>query len=223
MNPSEGRLVVSGTVASLANVTTSLLIAPHVPDAVVKMKGTDRRVVMMGLGAVLISVLLGSAFAIGPGGPLPSPLDAYVTDWFTQTGTMSDSGLNDQVVEFTVREANVTTVVVRLTWTDDERVNPLGRRDDTLTMRVEGPSVSGLEEEVSGTSGDLELRFNVATVPSDDDANNIGDYMDENGTGDWRVTVSVLPAGFRDTGNDWAVSLQYTYYTGRLIDNPEVV
>jgi hypothetical protein len=187
------------------------------------MEGKDRRVLMMGLGAVLVSVLLGSAFALGPGGPLPNPLDDYVADWYTQTGTASDSGLNDQVVDFTIGEANVTSVVVRLTWTDDERVNPLGRRDDTLTMRVEGPPGSEAEDEVTGTSGDLELRFTMAPVPTDDDAGNIGEYLDESGTGDWRVTVSVLPAGFRDTGNDWAVSMQYTYYAGRLIDNPEVV
>jgi hypothetical protein len=183
----------------------------------------DRRVGIIGFVAVAVSVLLGSAFALGPGGPLPSPLDDYIADWSTQTGTMSDSGTNDQVVSFDIRSNNVTRVVVRLTWSDDEFLNPIGRRDDTLTMRIEGPAGVAVDDQVSGTSGDLELRFDLAEVPTDDDAGHIGDYLDENGTGEWRVTVSVLPAGLRDTGNDWAISFSYTYYTGRLIDNPEVV
>ena len=49
------------------------------------------------------------------------------------------------------------------------------------------------------------------------------DYMDESATGEWSVTVSVLAAGLRDTGNDWSVSFRYTYYSGRLVENPEVV
>ena len=178
---------------------------------------------MLGGLAVVISVVLGSTLALGPGGPLPPPLDEFIVDWSTQTGTMSDSGADDQVVSFSVRDPNVTRVVVRLTWTDDERLNPLGRRDDTLTLLVEGPGDSGAEDQVTGTSGDLELRFDLADVPTDTDAGNVGEYLDEAGTGEWRVTVSVLPAGLRDTGNDWAVSLTYTYYSGRLIDNPGVV
>ncbi|NIP34284.1 MAG: hypothetical protein GWN18_05080, partial [Thermoplasmata archaeon] len=86
---------------------------------------------------------------------------------------------------------------------DDELLNPLGRRDDTLTLRVEGPA--GLvDDQVSGTSGDLQLVFDLADVPTDTDAANIGDYLDESGTGEWSLTVSVLAAGLRDTGNDWA-------------------
>ena len=222
MNPSDPLLVGGQLGASSSGNTTSLLIAPYVPDAVVIMKSSDRRVAMFGALAVVISVLLGSAFAIGPGGPLPPPLDEFITDWHTQTGTMSENGANDQVVTFDVREVNVTRVVVSLTWQDDEFVNPIRRRDDTLTLHVEGPGGIA-EDQVMGTSGDLELRFDLADVPTDTDPNNVGDYLDEDSTGEWRVTVSVEPAGLRDTGNDWAVSLMYTYYTGRLIDNPEVV
>jgi hypothetical protein len=203
--------------------TTSILIAPPVPHPVVAMHEKDRRVAMLGAVALVVSMILGSAFAIGPGGPLPSPLDDYITQWHTQTGTMSDSGTNDQVVNFDVRAVNLTSAVVRLTWTDDEVLNPLGRRDDTLTLRVVGPAGVGVDETVSGTSGDLELRFDLAEVPTDTDARHVGDYLDENATGEWSVTVSVLPAGLRDNGNDWAVTISYTYYTGRLIDNPEVV
>ncbi len=187
------------------------------------MEGMDRRVVIVGVLCVLVSVSLGAAFALGPGGPLPSPMDEYVAEWYTQTGTESISGNNDQVLGIDVGEHNLTIVIVSLTWTDDEFFTPIGQRDDTLTIRVEGPSGVGVDDQVSGTSGDLELRFDLADVPTDPEAGNIGDYLDETATGEWSVTVSVQAAGLRDTGNSWSISLSYTYYTGRLIDNPEVV
>lgn len=187
------------------------------------MEGRDRRVVFGGVLCVLISVSLGTAFALGPGGPLPSPMDEYVAEWYTQTGTWSLDGNNDQVVGIDVGEHNLTIVIIRLTWTDDELINPTGRRDDTLTLRVEGPAGVAVDDQVSGTSGDLELRFDLGDVPTDPEAGNIGDYMDETATGEWSVTVSVQAAGLRDTGNSWSISLSYTYYSGRLIDNPEVV
>ena len=210
-------------MASLAGMTTSLLIAPFVPDAVVIMEGRDRRVVMLGVITVIFCVLLGSVFALGPMGPLPSPLDDYVADWSTEIRTSSQSGTNDQVVDFDVLDNNLTSMIVTLTWSDDEFINPIGRRDDTLTLRVQGPSGVDAEGEVSGTTGTLELQFDLADVPIDREAGNLADYLDENATGEWSVTVSVQPAGLRDTGNDWSVSIRYTFYTGRLIDNPEVV
>jgi len=92
-----------------------------------------------------------------------------------------------------------------------------------LTLRVSGPDGASAEGEVSGTSGNLELRFDLAQVPTDNEVGNLDDYLDESATGEWTMTISVAPAGLRDTGNDWSVSVRYTYYTGRLIDNPEVV
>lgn len=178
---------------------------------------------MIGVLCVLISVSLGTVFAIGPLGPMGPPLDDYVADWYTESDTVGRSGTNDQVVEFDVREANVTSLTVRLTWTDDELVNPIGRRDDLLTLRVEGPPGVSVDETVSGTSGELVLEFDLATVPTDREASRLGDYLDENATGRWSITVSVEARGLRDTGNDWSVSFAYSYYVGRLIDNPEVV
>jgi len=107
-------------IASWNNVTTSLLIAPFVPDAVVIMEAKDRRVVFIGVIIVAFCVLLGSVFAIGPMGPLPSPLDDFIVDWSTGTSTESESGLNDQVVGFDVRERNLTGMIVTLSWSDDE-------------------------------------------------------------------------------------------------------
>jgi hypothetical protein len=207
----------------MANGTTSLLIAPFVPDAVVIMEGKDRRVVFLGVIVVALSVLLGTVFALGPMGPLPPPMDDFIADWSTQERTQTANGLNDQVVDFDVMEQNLTRISVHLTWQDDELVSPIGRRDDTLGLRVEGPPGVDVDDQVSGTSGDLELTFDLAPVPTDDEAGNIADYLNEDATGTWTITVSVQPAGLRDNGNDWSVSISYTFYTGRLIDNPEVV
>ncbi len=188
------------------------------------MKPRDRKVAIVGVVCILLSISLGTAFAIGPLQPPGSLLPDYIADWYTGSDTRNEEGLNDQTTSFNVREHNLTQVTVRLSWTDDERVTLLGRRDDTLTMRVEGPSsleVPG--QEVSGTNGELVIVFDLETVPTDDDMANFGSYDHTNATGDWSVTVSVSPAGLRDTGNDWTVTFQYSYYVGRLIDNPGVV
>ncbi|UCC92422.1 MAG: hypothetical protein JSW25_07040 [Thermoplasmata archaeon] len=187
------------------------------------MESTDRRVVFYGVIAVALSVLLGSVFALGPVGPLPDPMDDFIADWTTQSSSVSQSGNDDSVVSFDLAVHNLTEVTVSLTWQDDEFVNPLGRRDDTLTLQVEGPPGVSVDDRVTGTSGELTLTFDLANVPTDEDAANIGDYLNDDATGEWRITVSVVPAGLRDTGNSWSVSVSYSYYTGRLIDNPEVV
>jgi hypothetical protein len=178
---------------------------------------------MYGFVALVLSILLGTVLAVGPVGPLPSPMDDFITEWYTEIGGDSQAGLNDQVITFDVSDNNLTSVTVHLTWSDDELLNPIGRRDDTLTLRVEGPPGVDVDDVVSGTSGDLELQFDLANVPTDPEAGNIGNYMDQNATGEWSITISVAPQGLRDTGNAWSVSISYTYYLGRLIDNPEVV
>ena len=187
------------------------------------MRSQDRKVAFVGVFCVLISIGLGAAFAIGPLEAPDNLLPDYIADWYTGSDTRTGNGLNDQTQSFNVREHNLTRVTVRLSWTDDERVGLLGRRDDTLTMRVEGPSSLGDSQEVSGTNGELVLVFDLESVPTDDDVANFESYDYTNATGDWSVTVSVSPAGLRDTGNDWTVSFQYSYYVGRLIDNPGVV
>lgn len=186
------------------------------------MEGRDRRVMILGVVCVLVSVSLGAAFATGPFEPpdfLPSD---YVADWTSGSNSRAEPGSNDQVIRFNVPEHNITTVTVRLTWTDDEIVSPLGRRDDTLSISVEGPSTLDLPSRTeSGTSGELVLEFDIADVPLDTDVGNMGAYDDANATGEWKATVSVQASGLRDTGNDWTLTLSYTFYTGRMVENPE--
>ena len=211
-------------VASSANVTKILFYAPSVLHGDMAMQARDRRVAIIGVVCLLLSISLGAAFASGPLEAPGNLLPDFIVGWSTSTRTQSEQGLNDQVVTFDIREHNITSLTVRLTWTDDELVGPLGRRDDLLTLRVEGPSaLDEPPEEVSGTTGELVLTFDLASVPTDDEAKNLGDYDFTNATGDWSITVSVSPRGLRDSGNDWTVTVSYAYYVGRLIQNPGVV
>jgi hypothetical protein len=184
----------------------------------------DKRYASIGVICLLLSISLGTAFAAGPLEPPGNLLPDYIADWYTDNGNRAESGLNNQVVTIDVPEHNLTRVTVRLSWTDDEFVGPLGRRDDTLTLQVEGPSTldQGSQQD-SGTTGEILIVFDLETVPTDDDMNNFEDHDYTNATGDWSVTVSVQPAGFRDSGNDWTVTFSYEFYVGRLIENPGVV
>lgn len=184
----------------------------------------DKRMAGIGVICLLISLSLGAAFAVGPLEPPGNLLPDYIADWYTRRGSSSATGLNDQVVTMDIREHNLTRVTVRLSWTDDEFVGPLGRRDDTLSMRVEGPStldVGSLED--SGTTGEILIVFDLETIPTDADMDHFEDHDYTNATGGWSVTVSVQPAGLRDSGNDWTVTFSYEFYVGRLIQNPGVV
>jgi len=181
---------------------------------------------MAGIGVfcLLISMSLGAAFAAGPLQPPGNLLPDYIADWYTGSGGSSETGLNDQVVTMDVRDHNLTRVTVRLSWTDDEFVGPIGRRDDTLTLHVEGPSTLDQgPQEMTGTSGELLVVFDLESVPTDDDMDHFEDHDYTNATGDWSITVSVQPAGLRDSGNDWTVTFSYEFYVGRLIQNPGVV
>jgi hypothetical protein len=183
----------------------------------------DKRMVGIGVVCLLIS-MSGIAFATGPLDAPGNLLPDYIADWYTGSDSDSETGLNDQVVTMDVRDHNLTRVTVRLSWTDDEFVGPIGRRDDTLTLHVEGPSALDQgPQEMTGTSGELLVVFDLESVPTDDDMDHFEDHDYTNATGDWSITVSVQPAGLRDSGNDWTVTFSYEFYVGRLIQNPGVV
>ena len=185
----------------------------------------DKRMAGIGVICLLISLSLGAAFAVGPLEPPGNLLPDYIADWYTSVGSpLSAEGVNDLVVTMDIREHNLTQVTVRLSWTDDEFVGPFGQRDDNLILHVEGPSTLDVgSQEDSGTSGELLIVFDLETIPDDDDMEHFEDHDYTNATGEWSVTVSVQPAGLRDSGNDWTVTFSYEFYVGRLIQNPGVV
>ena len=183
----------------------------------------DQRVMLLGVVALVLSAGLGAAFSSGPRQPPDGSLPDLVADWSsTYSNTLSEYRTDSQIVTFEISERNLTRLTVRLMWTDDEIVGPLGRRDDLLTLRVDGPPTLDVDpsQQISGTGGELVLEWDLADVPTDPDPEHFADHAYDNATGSWEVRVSVEPRGLRDTGNDWTVSVSYTYYVGRLLETP---
>ena len=183
----------------------------------------DKMFTLLGVFVVILSAAGGLAFATGL---LDQDGDAdmvYVAEWSEIQGRMSSQpGTDSGVFEFTISDHNVTQVTVTLTWVDEELVGLTGRRDDQLTLTVDGPPA--LDDGVAtlaDTDGEVSLIFDTTPVPAVTDPDLMGDFDYTDATGDWSVTVSVEPRGFRDTGNDWTVVISYSYYVGRLVEAPE--
>jgi hypothetical protein len=200
-----------------------LFYAPSVFVGGASMDQRDRMMAMMGAFIVAVSAVLGTVFATGiVGGDDEGPPN-LIAAW-NMGGTVSSSevGLNTQVVTFDVMDHNLTELSVRLAWTDDEIFSPLGQRADILTLDVEPPStLDANSQTVTGSQGDLSVTFDLATIPSETDPKMFEDFDFLDATGEWTVTVSVNPQGFRDTGNDWTATLSYSFYEGQLFEAPE--
>jgi hypothetical protein len=175
----------------------------------------------LGVVALLLSTGLGTALAVGGGAGGEEKGEVYADYSLLQTRTISQNGNNGQSLDVDVREHNVTNLLAVLTWTDDEAINIIGRRADVLTIVVKGPAQLDQEEQqAQGSAGSLRVNFTLASVPSDPDPGHLkaNDYT--NATGTWKVTVTVEPRGIRDQGNDWGLSVRYSYYVGRVIPKP---
>lgn len=183
----------------------------------------DKMFALTGVFVVILSAGGGLAFATGFIGQDEGDDRVYVAEWSEVEGRMtSQPGTNSGVFDFTVSDHNVTQVTVTLTWVDEEFIGVTGRRDDELTLTVDGPPA--LQDGVAtlaDTDGEVSLIFDTTPVPSVTDPDLIGDFDFTDATGDWSVTVSVEPRGLRDTGNDWTVVISYSYYVGRLVEAPE--
>jgi hypothetical protein len=183
----------------------------------------DKMFALLGVFLVVISAAGGLVFATGLVDQDGDDERVYVAEWSEVQGRMSSQpGTNSGGFDFTLSEHNITQVTVALMWVDDELVGPIGRRDDLLTLTVEGPPA--LEDGVAtlaDTDGEVTLNFDTMAVPTETDPDLIGDLDYTDATGDWSVTVSVEPRGLRDTGNDWTVVISYSYYVGRLVEAPE--
>jgi len=179
----------------------------------------------MGMLALLLSAGLGAALATGPDGDGGGGTGEQYADWsLRQTRTVSVQGENGETVDIDIPEHNLTSITFTLTWTDDEIISVIGRRDDVLSLLVEPPST--LEEQPEAQSGSvspLAVALDLAVVPTDDDAKHLADYDYTNATGRWKVSVTVDANGVHDQGNAWGLTVRYTFYTGRLLERPEPV
>ena len=183
----------------------------------------DRLFALLGGIIIIMSAGAGLAFATGALDVDGDDDTQYIVEWFEmQAPTTSQPGTNTNVFDITLPEHNITQVSISLSWTDDELVSPFPRRDDLLTLRVEGPAT--LDDNVAtetDTDGEITLTFDTIPVPVVTEPDRYEEWDDTNATGDWSITVTVDPRGLRDTGNDWTVVLSYSYYVGRLVEEPE--
>jgi hypothetical protein len=182
----------------------------------------DRMMVVLGIVAVVMSAGLGTALHTGLVGGGEGKGEVYA-DWSQiETRTISFDGYNSKPLDVVIPEHNLTRLDAVLTWKDDEAFDPLGLRADILTLQVVGPPDLGAQQpRQSGTAGKLGVNFTLANVPSDPDPKHMSKYDYTNGTGTWKVTVTVDAKGLRDKGNDWGLAIRYTYYVGRLLPRQE--
>ena len=94
-------------------------------------------------------------------------------------------------------------------------------QDEDRNDRANSKAGSSSQPQQSGTSGTLEVVFNIGPVPDDPDPDNFELYDNTTATGDWDITVTVDPQGIRDQGNDWTLVVAWTFYEGRLIERPD--
>ncbi len=185
------------------------------------MDSRDRTMASMFVVALLLSAGLGTALAVGLTRGGEAEGGTYADYSLMQTRTLAFNGRNGQVVDVEVGEHNVTNLLAVLTWTDDEAIDILGRRADVLTISVAPPAQLGQEpQQAQGSAGSLRVNFTLAQVPSDPDPGHLKAHDYTNATGTWRLTVTVEPRGIRDQGNDWGLSVRYTFYEGRVLPRP---
>jgi hypothetical protein len=156
----------------------------------------------------------------------------YQIEWIEGgSSTLSESGSNDATVNFDISQMNLTSVEVKLTWTDDEPLGIVGALADTLSLTVTPPGLEVKSE--SGTSGEETVTYNdfesapepVEDVSSGDVAEHLETNQNEDGMGQWSVVVHVDAVGVSrqgiDTGNDWTLEVTYSWYEGKVSEMAE--
>ncbi|MAH17972.1 MAG: hypothetical protein CL960_05740 [Euryarchaeota archaeon] len=129
---------------------------------------------------------------------------------------------------------NVTSVTLRLEWSEDEAADALGLFPDDFELR--GNSAWGARETARSTSGDLSVNFTVLdSIPAAREIEGesgadvyaqllAGGDFSAKGRGDWTLAVTCHNAPSvglildLDGGNDWVLTLQYSYYFATVVE-----
>ena len=129
---------------------------------------------------------------------------------------------------------NITSVTLRLEWSEDEAADALGLFPDDFELR--GNSAWGARETARSTSGDLSVNFTVLdSIPAAREMEGesgadiyaqllAGSDFSAKGRGDWTLAVTCHNAPSigvvfdLDEGNDWVLTLQYSYYFATVIE-----
>jgi len=185
------------------------------------------------VGAALLLVAgIGVAIVEEPGQTAPSTGKKFhvsfpVSESSTgQTGQTADAQTNEVSIPLDVY--NLTIAVMAVTWTDNP---PLFAQAAMVTVQVEDPA-GNQAGSGQGTASPILIplggfneppeEFNI-TASSEEKAWDrvLDDYpLTENGTGAWKVTISVQRSGFgsifRRGSVSWDVEIGYGYYSAQL-------
>jgi hypothetical protein len=173
------------------------------------------------------AIKVGAQAAAGSSGGTGKPV-TYGSGWTLTNGTATAQGTvqensdtGTQTIQAT--DLNLASVTVTLSWNDEPDMQKYGRtyinQPDELGIKVVSPwnqtqNDSALNVYVTtGGNGEVSFTFNVTQTR----------YNGDNGTGDWKYTVSAgncgdfFPRfgviGFKDTGNAYSVTFDWNSFT----------
>ena len=174
-------------------------------------------------GAIKLGARAAAASSGGGGGKAVT----FGSGWTLTNGTAAAQGTvqensdtGTQTIQAT--DLNIASVTVTLSWNDEPDMHKYGRtyinQPDQLGIKVVSPwnqtqNGSALNVYVTtGGAGEVSFTFNVTQTK----------YNGDNGTGDWKYTVSAGncgdfftkygPIGFKDTANAYSVTFDWNYF-----------
>ena len=196
------------------------------------MASDDKKVLLLGI--IIFSIAIVGSLIFGENIELHSVLQENPFDLSNMDQRESepivireraDEG-SETTYQTLVDEANVMAISFMLTWSDEADADIRHTNEpDSFTIKVESPdgSYSGEEKGTNAQGGEGKIELSMTLF---DESNPPREYPFLNGTGEWKITVSivagdqepVLPSlfgmrTFSDTGNDFTLEITYEYYT----------
>ena len=153
-----------------------------------------------------------------------SPIKGYTTDGKTTTESI------------TISQDNLMSVTFSLSWKDD-KPGLVGLKTDKLTLEVVPPQGESQKESKQEKVGNITKTFNLNTKPSIDEItaksesealDKLREYTEDTGKGEWKAEITVNVGKFLlskglDKGNDWELTVTYTYYKLSSIDEDTTI
>lgn len=157
----------------------------------------------------------------------------YRVSWPLAPGSLSEkkgqTGDGQESAEtFAINQTNITTVTVRLTWTDNYRFS--GQSPATVSVKSAGPGVPMQEKSSGDGRGGVTLDFSIQSPPNDTIVEASGEKEATakaskgvnftKATGAWNLTVSVkrdYKSPVHGTGSvSWTASVTYQAFSAAV-------
>ncbi len=132
----------------------------------------------------------------------------------------------EQVMNISVDEAAIIKITFTLTWDDEQATTGFENYPDSFQLNVTTPwgasNQTDMEENDGNGHGEISLEFEAP-----------GEYPDTQSAGDYDTIVRMGEAGdqwpiiigpsggFNDSGNDWTLTITYTYWGEAATPAPE--